>query len=73
VLVVGAVSGVLFWIDRFIVDGFVNAVGALTVVGGQGLRYNTTGQVQFYALSILLGVVLFGALVAWPILAPAVP
>lgn len=73
VLVVGAVSGVLFWVDRFIVDGFVNAVGALTVVGGQGLRYNTTGQVQFYALSILLGVVLFGALIAWPILVPAVP
>lgn len=68
VLVVGAVSSFIFWIDRFIVDGFINALGALTLFGGQGLRYNTSGQVQFYALSILLSLVLFGVLAAWPLL-----
>ena len=68
VLSVGLVSNVIYWVDRFIVDGFINVLGALTIFGGQGLRYNTSGQTQFYALSILLSIVLFGLLVTWPLL-----
>jgi len=58
VAVVGIVSRIIDWMDRFIVDGFVNLVGLATVFSGQSLRYNVTGQTQFYALTILLGIIL---------------
>ena len=64
VFVVGIVSQILFWIDRFLIDGFVNLVGFATVLSGQGLKYNVTGQAQFYALTILGGVLLFLGLLA---------
>lgn len=69
VFVVDFVSRVIFWIDRYIVDGFVNLVGLATVFGGQSLKYNVSGQTQFYALTILLGIALLGILVSWPVLA----
>jgi NAD(P)H-quinone oxidoreductase subunit 5 len=69
VLVVGLVSQLMFWIDRYIVDGVVNLVGLATVFSGQSLKYNTSGQTQFYALTILLGVALLGIMVSWPVLA----
>jgi NAD(P)H-quinone oxidoreductase subunit 5 len=56
---VAIVSKVISWIDRYIVDGAVNLVGFVTVFSGQSLRYNVTGQTQFYALTIVLGVILF--------------
>jgi len=68
VLVVGLVSQIMYWFDRYIVDGFVNLVGMATVFSGQSLKYNTTGQTQFYALTILLGIGLLGIWVSWPIL-----
>jgi NAD(P)H-quinone oxidoreductase subunit 5 len=68
VLVVDLVSRVIFWIDRYIVDGFVNLVGLATVFGGQSLKYNVSGQTQFYALTILFGVAMLGIMVSWPIL-----
>lgn len=46
------------WFDRYIVDGLVNLVGLVTIFGGTSLKYNVSGQSQFYLLSILLGVVL---------------
>jgi NAD(P)H-quinone oxidoreductase subunit 5 len=69
VLVVGLVSQIMFWIDRYIVDGLVNLVGLATVFSGQSLKYNVSGQTQFYALTILLGVALLGIMVSWPVLA----
>lgn len=68
VLVVGLVSKIMYWFDRYIVDGFVNLVGMATVFSGQSLKYNTSGQTQFYALTILLGIGLLGIWVSWPIL-----
>ncbi|HEY9599208.1 MAG TPA: NAD(P)H-quinone oxidoreductase subunit F [Cyanophyceae cyanobacterium] len=68
VFVVGFVSQVIAWADRYIVDGFVNLVGLATVFGGQSLKYNVSGQTQFYALTILLGTALFGLLISWPLL-----
>ena len=69
VLVVGLVSQIMFWFDRYIVDGIVNLVGFATVFSGQSLKYNATGQTQFYALTILLGVAFLGIMVTWPVLA----
>jgi NAD(P)H-quinone oxidoreductase subunit 5 len=69
VFVVDLVSKVISWSDRYIIDGFVNLVGIVTVFGGQSLKYNVSGQTQFYALTILFGIAIFGALVSWPLLA----
>lgn len=44
------------WLDRYVVDGFVNGVGWAAVFGGQGLKYGVSGQSQFYVLTIVLGV-----------------
>ncbi|MDY6937302.1 MAG: NAD(P)H-quinone oxidoreductase subunit F [Cyanobacteriota bacterium] len=68
VFVVGIVSRAVYWFDRFIVDGAVNLVGLATVLGGQTLRYNISGQAQFYVLSILLGVSLFLFAIIAPLL-----
>ena len=35
------------------------------MLGGQGLKYSTSGQAQSYALTILVGAVLVGFLVMW--------
>jgi NAD(P)H-quinone oxidoreductase subunit 5 len=68
VFVVGLVSQIVSWFDHFIVDGIVNLVGIATVFGGQSLKYNVSGQTQFYFLSIFLGVVFLGIVICWPIL-----
>jgi len=68
VAIVGSLAQAIAWLDRYIVDGLVNLVGLVTLISGEGLKYNTTGQGQSYILSIFLGVVLFGMLICWPIL-----
>ena len=65
IAVVGSVSKVMSWIDRYLVDGFVNLVGFATIFGGQSLRYNVTGQTQFYALTIVLGIALIAGFLAY--------
>ena len=42
--------GRLWWFDREVVDGTVNAVGGGTIEAGRGLRRIQTGRVQNYAL-----------------------
>ncbi|MCA1991549.1 MAG: NAD(P)H-quinone oxidoreductase subunit F [Coleofasciculus sp. S288] len=69
VFVVDLISRAISWTDRYIVDGLVNLVGLVTVFSGQSLKYNVSGQTQFYALTILLGIALLGLLVSWPLLA----
>ncbi len=46
------------WCDRYIIDGVVNLISLVTIFGGNTLKYNTSGQSQFYILTILIGVVL---------------
>ncbi len=65
---VDLVSRITSWFDKYFVDGTVNLFGLATIFSGQSLRYSTTGQSQFYALTILLGVSLIGVLLAWPFL-----
>lgn len=49
-------------IDRWVIDGLVNAVGRIPVVIGSLLRSLQIGLVQFYALAMVLGIALFVAL-----------
>ncbi len=52
------------WIDRYIVDGAVNLVSLATIFSSNALKYNVSGQSQFYILTIVLGV----SLLLWSLL-----
>ncbi|BAP18342.1 NAD(P)H-quinone oxidoreductase subunit F [cyanobacterium endosymbiont of Epithemia turgida] len=59
VTVVAAVEKISYltvWFDRHVVDGVVNLVGLATIFSGNILKYNVSGQSQFYILTILIGV-----------------
>lgn len=63
VFVVGLISQIVYWFDRYLVDGFINLVGLATIFSGESLKYNVSGQAQFYFFSIVLGVILFVGIV----------
>ncbi len=65
---VGLVSSMIALVDRYLVDGLVNLVGLASVFGGESLKYSTSGQSQFYALTILCGISVFGMMLGWPFL-----
>ncbi len=48
------------WVDRRLVDGFSDRSGGLTMEGARRLSYSTSGRVQGYALTVLVGVLLMG-------------
>ncbi len=54
----GRVANALWWFDRTVIDGTVNAVGRITVDAGGGLRRIQTGHVQNYALGIAIGLII---------------
>ncbi|BAW96848.1 NADH dehydrogenase subunit F4 [[Synechococcus] sp. NIES-970] len=58
VWLVTALSKLTAWFDRYVVDGFVNLTGLATLFSGSALRYNVSGQSQFYVLTIVLGMIL---------------
>ena len=66
VFVVDIVSKITDVVDRFVVDSIVDLVGLLTIFGGESLKYSTSGQTQFYALTVLVGVGILGMFVSWP-------
>ncbi|MEM6611290.1 MAG: NAD(P)H-quinone oxidoreductase subunit F [Cyanobacteria bacterium P01_C01_bin.72] len=66
VAVVGLISRLIDWCDRFLVDGLINFFGLAAIFSGEGLKYNTSGQTQFYFLSIVLGMGLFIAAICYP-------
>jgi NADH-quinone oxidoreductase subunit L len=53
----GRVAAAVWWFDREVVDGTVNAVGSLTSLGGRRLSRVQTGHVQNYALGIAIGLI----------------
>jgi NAD(P)H-quinone oxidoreductase subunit 5 len=65
VFVVVRLSKVTAWIDRYIVDGFVNLVGFATIFSSEGLKYGTSGQMQTYALTITVSAGVLGVTIAW--------
>ncbi len=68
VLGVAVLSKITDWIDRFIVDGFVNAIGMASILSGESLKYGNSGQSQFYVLTIVVGMTVIGLMVFWSIL-----
>ena len=53
----GRVAAAAWWFDREVVDGTVNAIGAVTRQTGRGLSRVQTGRVQNYALGIAIGLI----------------
>lgn len=68
VFAVALVSQITSWFDKYLVDGAINLFGVFTLFSGRSLRYSTSGQSQFYMLTILLGVALISALLSLPFL-----
>jgi NAD(P)H-quinone oxidoreductase subunit 5 len=64
VWLVATSARVINWFDKYIVDGLVNLVGIGTLVSGQTLKYNNSGQSQFYILSIFSGVIIISLMMA---------
>jgi NAD(P)H-quinone oxidoreductase subunit 5 len=65
---VSLLSQLTDWFDKYLVDGFVNLFGRVTMQSGQTLKYSTTGRSQFYMLTILLGLALLGLFLCQPFL-----
>ena len=61
-----AFTGRIFdWLERYVIDGFVNLVGALSLFSGETLKYSTGGRSQAYVLTIAVCVVLLGLFMSW--------
>ncbi|MCS6959259.1 MAG: NAD(P)H-quinone oxidoreductase subunit F [Pseudanabaenaceae cyanobacterium SKYGB_i_bin29] len=56
-------SRLMYWFDRFFVDGLGNLFGIATILSGESLKYSTFGQFQLYVLTMLVGVALLVFLV----------
>ncbi|BCX12891.1 MAG: oxidoreductase [Thermosynechococcus sp.] len=67
--VVDIISRITAWFDRTFVDGTGNTFGLVTLLGGDRLKYSTTGQSQAYILTILVGVAILVIAICWPLLA----
>jgi NAD(P)H-quinone oxidoreductase subunit 5 len=66
---VDVISRVTDWLDRYVVDGLVNLVGLTSILGGELLKYSTSGKTQAYALTIAFGVAIIGVLISWSFIA----
>ena len=65
---VDVISRITDWLDRYVVDGLVNFVGISSIFGGEALKYSNSGQTQFYALTIAIGLVITAIWMSWSIL-----
>ncbi|MBD2462735.1 NAD(P)H-quinone oxidoreductase subunit F [Oscillatoria sp. FACHB-1407] len=72
-VVFGVVQGsrLTAWFDRYVVDGMVNLVGLVSILGGESLKYTISGQSRHYLLTVFIGVVLAIALLSWSYFNPA--
>ena len=61
-----ALARVTGWVDRYIVDGVLNALSAWTLTLGDRLRRIQSGQAQDYVYGIALGVLLLMVWMRWP-------
>ena len=57
---VAKISSFIDWLDRNVVDGFVNLVGVTSLFSGNSLKYFNSGKSQSYALTIVFCVVVLG-------------
>ena len=65
VRLVSTLSAASNWVDRYVVDGAVNFVGAASLFSGEGLKYSASGRSQNYILTIVVGVGVLIAITTW--------
>jgi NAD(P)H-quinone oxidoreductase subunit 5 len=65
---VDLISQLTSWFDKYLIDGTGNLFGLATILSGHNLKYSTSGQSQFYVLTILFGIATIGLLLCWPVL-----
>jgi len=65
VRVVATLSNWSSWFDRYVIDGAVNLVGAASLLGGESLKYSSSGRSQNYILTIFTGVGLLVLMTTW--------
>ncbi|MFM7470598.1 MAG: NAD(P)H-quinone oxidoreductase subunit F [Nodosilinea sp.] len=65
VLAIDLLSKATDWLDRYVIDGLVNLVGVASLFSGETLKYGNTGRLQFYVLTIALGVALLAIVMTW--------
>jgi NADH-quinone oxidoreductase subunit L len=58
-------SWVVGWVDRYLVDGLLNGLSALTLRGGDALRRLQTGQAQDYVYGVAFGVLVLLVWAQW--------
>jgi NAD(P)H-quinone oxidoreductase subunit 5 len=68
ILAVGSIARLVNWFDQYLVDGLANLFGIVTLLSGQSLKYSTSGQSQFYLLTIVIGMAIIGLWLSLPIL-----
>jgi NAD(P)H-quinone oxidoreductase subunit 5 len=68
VLLVDRLSRLTDWLDRYVVDGFVNFLGLASLLGGETLKYGNSGKSQLYVLTITIGVILLSVWMSWSFL-----
>jgi NADH-quinone oxidoreductase subunit L len=62
---IASIARLCYWFDRRVIDGLVDGIGRLPAAIGGTLRSLQIGLVQFYALAMVLGLlVLIGSLLA---------
>ena len=60
-----ALSSLIGWIDRYLVDGVLNVVSAWTVTTGDEMRSIQTGRAQDYVYGLAVGLLLLLVWVRW--------
>ena len=60
-----ALSRIVGWIDRYLVDGVLNVVSAWTVSGGNVLRTVQTGRAQDYVYGVAVGLLILLLWMRW--------
>jgi NAD(P)H-quinone oxidoreductase subunit 5 len=66
---VDIISRLIAWFDKYFIDGTGNLFGIMAIFSGQSLKYSTSGQYQFYVLTIVLGLAGISLYVSYPFLA----
>jgi NADH-quinone oxidoreductase subunit L len=61
--VTGQLAPATYWFDQRVIDGIVNGFGLLTRRFARGLRYVQSGQAQWYAAALFVGVIGLAVLV----------
>lgn len=65
VRLVAKLSDLSDWMDRYVIDGAVNLVGAASLLSGEGLKYSASGRSQNYILTIIIGTSLLVLMTTW--------